>query len=50
MERRNRRLQLVGARASKRQSPLERAPALLDLVGVPEAAVLLVEQNELSRR
>ena len=33
----------------KGQRPVEREPALLDLVRVPEAAVLLAEQDELSR-
>src|SRR5204863_3387894 len=50
VERGDRRLQLVWAGATKGERSLERAPALLDLVRVPEATVLLVEQDELSRR
>ena len=50
MERRDRRLQLVRTGQRAGEGALERARALLDLVGVPELAVLVVEQYELAGR
>ena len=50
VERRDRRLELVRAGRRSGERAVERAAALLDLVRVPEAAVLLVEQHELAGR
>src|SRR5581483_8421738 len=49
-ERRDRRLDLVRPRALPRERPLEGTPALLDLLEVPERAVLVGEKDELTLR
>ena len=48
MERRDRSLQLVGARNTQREPSLEGAPSLLDPARVPEVSILVGEQHELS--
>ena len=48
LQRRDRGLEHVRAAAAQRQRPLEQRAPLVDLRGVPQRAVLILEQDELA--
>jgi hypothetical protein len=46
MQRRDRRLDDVRLTAAERERPVEHSPSLLDLVEIPERAILVAEEDD----